>query len=80
MQVLSYRRLLKIMDDIAENIIAQATDPKVIFMAAAVFGYCLYKFRKQVTMVNKKSPQSFTEDSDETDDDDVVKKNHITCL
>jgi len=62
------------MDDIAENIVAQATDPKVIFMAATVFGYCLYKFHKQMTTVNRKNPQSFTEDSDETDDDDVVKK------
>jgi len=61
------------MDDIAQTIVAQATDPKVAFMAAALFGYCLYKL---MTVVNRKSLQqsSFTEDSDETDDDDVVKK------
>ncbi|KAG5321306.1 PTH2 hydrolase, partial [Pseudoatta argentina] len=59
------------MDNIAETIVAQATDPKVAFMAAALFGYCLYKL---MTMMNRKSPQqsSFVEDSDDTDDDDVV--------
>lgn len=61
------------MDDIIRAIVEQAMDPKVAFMAAAVFGYCLYKL---IIMANRKSPQSFTEDSDETDDDDddVVKK------
>jgi len=59
------------MDDIAETIVAQATDPKVAFMAAALFGYCLYKL---MTMASRKSPQSFVEDSDETDDEDVVRK------
>ncbi|KYM97549.1 Peptidyl-tRNA hydrolase 2, mitochondrial [Cyphomyrmex costatus] len=59
------------MDDFAEIIVTQATDPKVAFVAAAVFGYCLYKL---ITMTNRKSSQknSFAEDSDETDDD--VKK------
>lgn len=68
LKVLSYRLSLKIMDDFAETIVAQATDPKVAFMAAAVFGYCLYK----LTMAKRKSPQTFTEDSDETDDDVVI--------
>lgn len=57
------------MDDLAETIVAQATDPKVAFMAAAVFGYCLYKL---MIMAKRKEPQSLTEDSDETDDDGVV--------
>ncbi|XP_024891244.1 peptidyl-tRNA hydrolase 2, mitochondrial-like [Temnothorax curvispinosus] len=56
-------------NDLAEAIITQATDPKVAFMAAVVFGYCLYKL---MTMANRRSPQSFTEDSDETDDDGVA--------
>lgn len=72
--MLSYRVLLKIMDDLAETIIAQATDPKVAFMAAAVFGLCLYKL---MTMANRKNPQPITEDSDETDDDGVVMKTMI---
>ncbi|XP_011872557.1 PREDICTED: peptidyl-tRNA hydrolase 2, mitochondrial [Vollenhovia emeryi] len=57
------------MDGIAETIIAQATDPKVAFMAAALFGYCLYKL---MAMTRRKSSQSFAKDSDETDDDDVA--------
>ncbi|XP_011170736.1 peptidyl-tRNA hydrolase 2, mitochondrial [Solenopsis invicta] len=57
------------MDDITETIVAQATDPKVAFMAAALFGYCLYKF---MTMANRRSPRNIAEDSDETDDDDVA--------
>ncbi|XP_018301236.1 peptidyl-tRNA hydrolase 2, mitochondrial isoform X2 [Mycetomoellerius zeteki] len=58
------------MDNIVETIIAQAIDPKVAFMAATIFGYCLYK---RITMY-RKSPQqsSLAEDSDETDDDDEV--------
>lgn len=55
--------------DITQTIVAQATDPKVAFMAAAVFGYCLYKF-----MASRKSPRAIAEDSDETDDDDIVNK------
>jgi len=58
------------MDSITESIVAQASDPKVAFMAAAVFGYCLYRF---MTMVNWKNPQSSRmEDSDETDDEGVI--------
>jgi len=57
------------MDDFVETIVTQATDPKVVFMFAAVFGYCLYKI---MITANKKSPQSFAEDSDETDDDNVA--------
>ncbi|XP_012528404.1 peptidyl-tRNA hydrolase 2, mitochondrial [Monomorium pharaonis] len=57
------------MDDIIQAIVAQATDPKVAFMAAAVFGYCLYKL---MTVPNRKNSQAIVEDSDETDDDDVV--------
>lgn len=59
------------MDDIVATIIREATDPKVAFMAAALFGYCLYKL---MNMRSRKSPQSLlpAEDSDETDDDDVV--------
>lgn len=62
------------MDDIAETIVAQATDPKVAFMAAAVFGYCLYKL---MIMARRKDPQPIAEDSDETDDDVVNENDRI---
>ncbi|XP_011693768.1 PREDICTED: peptidyl-tRNA hydrolase 2, mitochondrial isoform X1 [Wasmannia auropunctata] len=59
------------MDAIIDTIVAQATDPKVAYMAAVLFGYCLYKL---ITMtMNRKNPRSRAEvDSDETDDDDVT--------
>ncbi|CAL1685531.1 unnamed protein product [Lasius platythorax] len=51
------------MYDITETIVAQATDPKVAFIAATVFGYCLYKF---MIMINRRSHQ-FSKGSDEMD-------------
>lgn len=56
------------MYDITETIVAHATDPKVAFIAATVFGYCLYKF---MIMTNRRSHQ-FSKDSDEMDNN-VVK-------
>ncbi|XP_011646424.1 peptidyl-tRNA hydrolase 2, mitochondrial-like [Pogonomyrmex barbatus] len=53
------------MDDFVESIVVQATDPKVAFLAATIFGYCLYKL-----MMNRKNSRvSSSQDSDETDDD-----------
>lgn len=57
------------MHDIIETIIANATDPKVAFTAAAVFGYCLYKF---IIMSSRRSSQVM-EDPDEITDYDIVK-------
>ncbi|CAL1685530.1 unnamed protein product [Lasius platythorax] len=55
------------MYDITETIVAQATDPKVAFIAATVFGYCLYKF---MIMINRRSHQ-FSKGSDEMDNNVV---------
>lgn len=71
------------MYDITETIVSQATDPKVAFIAATVFGYCLYRL---MGMIKEKSHQ-FSEDSDEMDNNMVkisihlincVKKTHST--
>ncbi|KAL6436880.1 hypothetical protein ACFW04_004920 [Cataglyphis niger] len=55
------------MYDITETIVSQATDPKVAFIAATVFGYCLYRL---MGMIKEKSHQ-FSEDSDEMDNNMV---------
>lgn len=55
------------MYDVTESIVAQATDPKIAFIAATVFGYCLYRL-----MTLMKERKQFSEDSDEMDNN-VVK-------
>lgn len=55
------------MYDVTETIVAHATDPKVAFIAATVFGYCLYKL---MVMINRRSHQ-FSEESDEVDNNVV---------
>jgi len=48
------------MNGIVQTTVAQALDPNIAFIAAIVFGYCLYRF---IVMTNKNS----SDDSDETD-------------
>lgn len=66
------------MYDVTETIVAHATDPKVAFIAATVFGYCLYKL---MVMINRRSHQ-FSEESDEVDNNVVKLSIHLlfNCL
>lgn len=57
------------MYDVTETIVAQATDPKVAFIAATVFGYCLFRF---MGMIKDRSHQ-FSEDSEDEMDNNAVK-------
>lgn len=65
LQILSHQ--IVIMYDVTEAIVAQATDPKIAFIAATVFGYCLYRL-----MMLTKERKQFSEDSDKMDNN-VVK-------
>jgi len=56
------------MYDVTESIVAQAIDPKIAFIAATVFGYCLYRIMR----MTKGRSHQFSEDSDEMDNN-VVK-------
>ncbi|XP_029674377.1 peptidyl-tRNA hydrolase 2, mitochondrial-like [Formica exsecta] len=56
------------MYDVTETIVAQATDPKVAFIAATVFGYCLFRF---MGMIKDRSHQ-FSEDSEDEMDNNAV--------
>jgi len=57
------------MYDIIETIVTHATDVRVIFAAASVFGYCLYKL---MTMGKRKNNKNkYSEDSEDTDNNVV---------